>query len=105
MCRLRKRTQLSLSPEEKEQRALFLKKWSLYRLKQHAADMKMLDRIEYSQQLALDKLREESEELFQAAIQVSSESKISITFLFIFSLFLESIQLMNLVAELRQRQI
>ena len=67
---LRERPQPVISPEEEERRVLLLKKWSVYRRNQYMADLQMLDRVQYSQQLALDKLREESEELYQAAISV-----------------------------------
>lgn len=53
-----------------EKRHLLLKEWSRYKYKQHLEDTQMLDRIIYSQQRALDELRNESEELYQEAIQV-----------------------------------
>lgn len=53
-----------------EQRALLSKQWASYKRLQHLNDTKMLDRIQYAQQRALDELRNESEELYQAAIQV-----------------------------------
>lgn len=49
---------------------LLEKKWALYKKEQHLKDLKMLDRIAYSQQKALDELRNVSEELYQEAIQV-----------------------------------
>ncbi|XP_026283938.1 39S ribosomal protein L40, mitochondrial [Frankliniella occidentalis] len=66
----RERETFSVSPIEEEQRALLLKKWSHHCFKENLASMKLLDQLEYSQRMALDKLREESEELYQAALQV-----------------------------------
>lgn len=58
-------------PEEiAEERILVEKKWSLYKQKQHLADIQMLDKLMFSQQKALDELKNVSEELYQAAIQV-----------------------------------
>lgn len=53
-----------------EERILLEKKWSLYKQNQHVKDIQMLDKLMFSQQKALDELRNESEELYQAAIQV-----------------------------------
>lgn len=83
VSRIRQRSETNLTQEEDEKRALLMKQWSGYRLQQHRADIRMLDRIQYSQQRALDKLREESEELYQAAIQVSSPSLCAIVLSFI----------------------
>lgn len=58
------------SVEILEQRVLLEKMWAKYKRDQHLADIKMIDRIIYSQQKALDELRNESEELYQEAIQV-----------------------------------
>lgn len=67
----RKRMRNIIVPEAvAEERILLEKKWSLYKLNQHLADIQMLDKLMFSQQKALDELRNESEELYQAAIQV-----------------------------------
>lgn len=53
-----------------EERALLEKQWANYKRLQHLSDLKMIDRIQFAQQRALDELRNESEELYQEAIQV-----------------------------------
>lgn len=86
------RDDIVVSPEIEEQRVLLLKEWSRRRLKQQAADLQNLRRIELAQRLALDELRQESEELYQAAIQVScyltSQTSPSF-FFFLFASFFE----------------
>jgi len=59
-----------LTPETLEERALLYKEWARYKKKQAVNNMQMIDRLVFSQQKALDELRQESEELYQAAIQV-----------------------------------
>jgi large subunit ribosomal protein L40 len=59
-----------LTPETLEERALLYKEWARYKKKQNVNNMQMIDRLVFSQQKALDELRQESEELYQAAIQV-----------------------------------
>jgi large subunit ribosomal protein L40 len=59
-----------LTPEAEEERARLLKEWTCYKYKQHIKDMQMIDRLVFAQQKALDELRQESEELYEAAIQV-----------------------------------
>ncbi|NWH30519.1 RM40 protein, partial [Chloropsis hardwickii] len=58
-----------LSPEESERRVLLLKKWSVFKQKQAEAEKKTIQALVESQQEALQELRLESEELFQAAIR------------------------------------
>lgn len=58
------------SEEIQNQRILLLKQWTSYSVKQHLADIKMCDRLVLSQQWALDQLKSESEELYNAAIQL-----------------------------------
>nr|CAD7397220.1 unnamed protein product [Timema poppensis] len=60
----------ALSLEEQESRVLTEKEWCRYRYKMHLQDLQLIDRILFSQQRALDELREESEDLYQAAIQI-----------------------------------
>lgn len=69
--RLRKRPPKILSEAEIDERCVTIKKWAHYKLKENLADVQMLDRMLYSQQRALDELRQESEELYQEAVQVS----------------------------------
>ncbi|PSN33246.1 39S ribosomal protein L40 [Blattella germanica] len=60
-----------LTLEEEDERILLQKEWSRYKRKQHLKDIQMIDRLIFSQQKALDELRKESEELYQAAIQIN----------------------------------
>ncbi|XP_075223067.1 mitochondrial ribosomal protein L40 [Lycorma delicatula] len=71
--KLRVRRSPQLSEEELEYRVLTFKQWSSYRLRQHLADVQMIDRILFSQQKALDELRKESEELYQEALQIDPQ--------------------------------
>lgn len=59
-----------MTPETLEERARLYKEWTRYKKKQTVNNMQMIDRLVFSQQKALDELRQESEELYQAAIQV-----------------------------------
>jgi large subunit ribosomal protein L40 len=59
-----------LTCETIEERALLYKEWARYKRKQNVNNMQMIDRLVFAQQKALDELRQESEELYQAAIQV-----------------------------------
>lgn len=59
-----------ITPEVEEERSLLYKDWTRYKNKQHVNDIQMIDRLIFAQQKALDELRQESEELYQAAIQV-----------------------------------
>ncbi|PNF35846.1 hypothetical protein B7P43_G09401 [Cryptotermes secundus] len=60
-----------ITPAVEEERALLTKDWTRYKRKQHLKDMQMIDRLMFAQQKALDELRQESEELYQAAIQIN----------------------------------
>uniref|UniRef100_A0A0K8SNV1 Large ribosomal subunit protein mL40 n=1 Tax=Lygus hesperus TaxID=30085 RepID=A0A0K8SNV1_LYGHE len=64
----RARPSPKLTREELNGRASLIKEWSLYRYRQNLNDAQMIDRIVLSQQWALDQLRAESEELYQAAV-------------------------------------
>ena len=59
-----------MTPETIAERALLYKEWTRYKRKQNLKDMQMIDSFVFAQQKALDELRQESEELYQAAIQV-----------------------------------
>ncbi|GFG36580.1 hypothetical protein Cfor_06193 [Coptotermes formosanus] len=61
----------ALTPETLEERALLYKEWARYKRKQNMNNMQMIDRLVFAQQKALDELRQESEELYQAAIQIN----------------------------------
>ncbi|XP_071447371.1 large ribosomal subunit protein mL40 [Hetaerina americana] len=69
---LRSRNLPSLSPEEEEKRALLFKEWAKYKRDQKLADIQMIDRVVFSQQKALDELRNVSESLYQEAIKIDS---------------------------------
>ncbi|XP_015272393.1 PREDICTED: 39S ribosomal protein L40, mitochondrial [Gekko japonicus] len=58
-----------LSFEESERRALLMKKWSVYKQQQREAEMETIQSLLKAQEKALNELRLESEELYQAAIQ------------------------------------
>jgi large subunit ribosomal protein L40 len=68
--REREREVPPLTSEVEEERAFLHKEWTRYKHKQHMKDMQMIDRLVFAQQKALDELRQESEELYEAAIQV-----------------------------------
>ncbi|XP_025837260.1 39S ribosomal protein L40, mitochondrial-like isoform X3 [Agrilus planipennis] len=67
--RKRART-IQLTEEVLESRAALFQAWSCYKQQQHLNDVQMIDRIMYSQQKALNELKNESEDLYQEAIQV-----------------------------------
>ncbi|KAM6317947.1 large ribosomal subunit protein mL40 isoform 1-T1 [Podargus strigoides] len=58
-----------LSFEETERRVLLMKKWSSFKQKQDNAEKKAIQTLVEAQQEALQELRLESEELYQAAIR------------------------------------
>ncbi|KAF6198325.1 hypothetical protein GE061_008073 [Apolygus lucorum] len=64
----RSRPSPKLNREELNGRASLIKEWSLFRYRQNLNDAQMIDRIVLSQQWALDQLRAESEELYEAAV-------------------------------------
>jgi large subunit ribosomal protein L40 len=68
-----------ITPAVEEERALLCKEWTRYKSKQHLKDVQMIDRLLFAQQKALDELRQESEELYQAAIQVLWNQHIFLT--------------------------
>lgn len=67
----RKRPQLKLSAEVIEARALLQKDWTRYKREEYMANVEQIDRIMAAQRRALDKLLEESEDLYNEAIMVS----------------------------------
>lgn len=66
----RKRESVALTFDETERRALLHKNWSRYKLNQFVSEMSVVSRVLESQRRALQELRNESEELYQQAIQV-----------------------------------
>lgn len=75
-CRKRARN-IKLSDAVIEQRILLMKKWTVFKMQQHLHDVQMLDKIMFSQQKALDQLKQESNELYEAAIQVMLNEQVS----------------------------
>ena len=68
---MRDREKTSFSVEEMEEQVLLDKEWSRSRMRLHRDEMMILKRVFRAQEKALQKLREESEELYQQAIQVN----------------------------------
>ncbi|KAH8414118.1 hypothetical protein KR222_007569, partial [Zaprionus bogoriensis] len=66
----RQRKLAPLSSAEQEHRALLGKQWARYKHEEKVADFQIIDRLVQSQNRALEELRRESEELYQAAIEV-----------------------------------
>lgn len=59
-----------LTTKEVEARALLQKDWTRYKREEYMANVAQLDRIMSAQRRALDKLYEESEDLYNEAIMV-----------------------------------
>ncbi|CAI9565443.1 unnamed protein product [Staurois parvus] len=57
-----------ISEEEQDRRALLIKKWANVKLKEHDAEQRSIETLLEAQRKALDELRLESEELYQAAV-------------------------------------
>ncbi|XP_077998632.1 large ribosomal subunit protein mL40-like [Glandiceps talaboti] len=68
----RKRHVPKITFEESERRALLQKEWSHYRFQQHLSKTEVLERALKAQQKALDELNDESEELYDLAIQIDN---------------------------------
>ncbi|KAM3960553.1 mitochondrial ribosomal protein L40 [Aphomia sociella] len=64
----RKRPQPQLSAEVLEARALLQKEWTRYKRDEYVAQVAQIDRIMAAQRRALDKLYEESEDLYNEAV-------------------------------------
>lgn len=65
----RERSAPKLSFEESERRALLLKEWSRYKQEQHMAEVQAVENALEAQREALEELKLESEELYQAALK------------------------------------
>lgn len=65
-----KRVNEPLSFEESEYRALLMKEWHRVKTKQHHRELSILSTAMEAQTNALNSLRQESETLYQQAIQV-----------------------------------
>ncbi|XP_034663586.1 39S ribosomal protein L40, mitochondrial [Drosophila subobscura] len=66
----RQRKLTTLGSAEVEERALLKKEWARYKHDERVADFQIIDRLVQSQNKALEELRRESEDLYQAAIEV-----------------------------------
>ncbi|XP_050421864.1 39S ribosomal protein L40, mitochondrial [Adelges cooleyi] len=66
----RRRPSISHSNEKLEERIMASKTWSKYKHDEHFFNLQVINDLEYSQQRALNELREVSEELYQAAIEI-----------------------------------
>ena len=75
--RIRDRDSPALSVEELETEILLDKEWTSQRIKLHMEELKTIKRLVRAQERALQKLREESEELYQQAIEVCQICKCS----------------------------
>ena len=71
---MRDRDRTAFSAEQMEEQVLLEKQWSKNKISEHRSEMILKNRVLYAQQKALRKLREESEELYQQAIQVIIEA-------------------------------
>lgn len=67
---MRTRKNPAFTEEQKEEAILLIKEWTRNRYEQHYQEQIMMNRIFAAQEKALQKLREESEELYQQAIQL-----------------------------------
>lgn len=63
---------MDVKPEVLEARALLQKEWTRYKREEYMSSVAQIDRIMAAQRRALDKLYEESEDLYNEAIMVSS---------------------------------
>ncbi|XP_037338875.2 39S ribosomal protein L40, mitochondrial [Pungitius pungitius] len=65
----RERSKPRLSFEDSEGRALLLKEWCRYKQEQHMAEVRAVELVLEAQREALEELKLESEELYQAALK------------------------------------
>ncbi|KAG7481050.1 hypothetical protein MATL_G00062630 [Megalops atlanticus] len=70
---IRVRIPAQLPFEESERRALLLKEWSRYKQSQHKVEMEAISEALEAQREALEELKLESEELYQAALKRDPE--------------------------------
>uniref|UniRef100_A0A1L8DRS8 Large ribosomal subunit protein mL40 n=1 Tax=Nyssomyia neivai TaxID=330878 RepID=A0A1L8DRS8_9DIPT len=65
----RMRSAVEPTAEVLEERALFQKEWARYKRTEKLVDYQLIDQVMQAQRKALDELKLESEELYEAAIQ------------------------------------
>uniref|UniRef100_A0A1B6JCZ3 Large ribosomal subunit protein mL40 n=1 Tax=Homalodisca liturata TaxID=320908 RepID=A0A1B6JCZ3_9HEMI len=68
--KIRKRKIPPLTSAQVDERIWLTKDWTRYRYQQAIGDISLVERLAYSQARALNELRQESEELYQEAIQI-----------------------------------
>lgn len=66
----RQRPKVEHSNQKLEERLIVQKNWAKYKHDEHFSNLQVINDLEYSQQRALNELREVSEELYQAAIEI-----------------------------------
>ncbi|KAH8383154.1 hypothetical protein KR009_007102, partial [Drosophila setifemur] len=69
----RQRKLTPLGSAELEERDLLKKQWAHYKHDERVADFQIIDHLVQAQNKALEELRRESEELYQAAIEIDSQ--------------------------------
>jgi len=69
----RKRDVATVSFDESEQRALLHKNWTRYKTQQFVNEWRTVERVVRSQSSALLELRQESEQLYQQAIEIDEK--------------------------------
>lgn len=69
----RQRKLAPLTIDQLEERALLKKQWAHYKHDERVADFQIIDRLVQAQNKALAELRRESEELYQAAIDIDPQ--------------------------------
>ncbi|EDW42616.1 39S ribosomal protein L40, mitochondrial [Drosophila sechellia] len=69
----RQRKLVPLTSAQLEERALLKKQWAHYKHDERVADYQIIDRLVQAQNKALAELRRESEELYQAAIDIDPQ--------------------------------
>ncbi|KAK6635216.1 hypothetical protein RUM44_000467 [Polyplax serrata] len=70
--KLRQRV-VNISEAVKEERAILMKKWCSYKQREGLSNILLIDRLINCQQNALNELRLESEELYQAAVKIDEK--------------------------------
>lgn len=69
-CGSRQRPVVVHSSDKLEEKIVATKAWSMYKHNEHFFNLQVINDLEYSQQRALNELREVSEDLYQAAVDI-----------------------------------
>lgn len=67
---IRQRPSVEHSNNKLEERTIIQKKWAKFKHDEHYFNLQVINNLEFSQQRALNELKEVSEELYQAAIEI-----------------------------------